>query len=854
MSTTLSERPLPVPARTRADGGGAPARRAVIRWAWRLFRREWRQQLLVLALITAAVLATVLAAAVSVNTPPPASTGFGTATDLATYHAPDPNLAAQLGALRRRFGRVEVIENEVLPVPGSVASYDLRAQSPRGAFSQPMLALVSGQFPAGPGQVALTRGLAADLGLRIGSQFSQGGVTRRVTGIVTNPQDTVDEFALVLPGQLRAPTQVTALFSAPGVSASAIGPNVQGIASARPANVINPETISVAAMTVGMLLVALVAAGGFTVLAQRRLRSLGMLQALGATDRHVRMVVRVNGAVVGAAGALAGAALAVAAWLACRPALEASAHHEIGTFALPWPVVAAAMVLAVAAAYGAAARPARQVTRIPVTASLAGRPLPPQPLHRSAVPGAALLAAALVLFALSAASGSGAQPDMLKLVLGLIALITSVVLLSPFGLTAVAALGRRAPVAVRLALRDLARYRSRSGPALAAISVGVLLAVVVSVLAASRYANVLDYAGPNLAGSQLVVYTPAGRGAPPPGAPAGAPTRKSAGSGPHAGSGPPEASPAAMARAARGIAAALGASDAIQLSSTDATLLRAAPGRNWHGAIYVATPQLLRAFGISAAAIRPDADILTMRPGLATTTKMQLLHGSGTGAPSPGGAGGFACPPSYCLAGPPIQQVTSLPSGTSAPNTVITEHAVRALGLKLTTAGWLIQAPHALTAGQISSAQSAAAAAGLVIETRSSVPSVATIINWATVLCIALALGILAMTVGLIRSEAAADLRTLTATGASPATRRTLTAVTAGALALTGAVLGTVAGYVSVAAWIWKSSFNGGLSALSSVPLANLLIIVVGLPLAAAAAGWLLAGREPPGLGRQPAG
>ena len=31
------------------------ARRAVFQWAWRMFRREWRQQLLVLLLLLAAV-------------------------------------------------------------------------------------------------------------------------------------------------------------------------------------------------------------------------------------------------------------------------------------------------------------------------------------------------------------------------------------------------------------------------------------------------------------------------------------------------------------------------------------------------------------------------------------------------------------------------------------------------------------------------------------------------------------------------------------------------------------------------------------------------------------------------------
>ena len=60
----------------------------MIRWAWRMFRREWRQQLLVLALIVVALAATVVGAAVATDTPPPAGAGFGTAQDMATYPAP----------------------------------------------------------------------------------------------------------------------------------------------------------------------------------------------------------------------------------------------------------------------------------------------------------------------------------------------------------------------------------------------------------------------------------------------------------------------------------------------------------------------------------------------------------------------------------------------------------------------------------------------------------------------------------------------------------------------------------------------------------------------------------------------
>jgi putative ABC transport system permease protein len=78
-----------------------------------------------------------------------------------------------------------------------------------------------------------------------------------------------------------------------------------------------------------------------------------------------------------------------------------------------------------------------------------------------------------------------------------------------------------------------------------------------------------------------------------------------------------------------------------------------------------------------------------------------------------------------------------------------------------------------------------------------------------------------------------------------------LTAATAGALALLGAVLGTAAAYVAALAYSRSNSLDG-LSSLTSVPAANLLIILVGMPLVAAIAGWLLAGREPPAVAHQP--
>ncbi len=868
MSTSVRERPASPGA---ARGGGLAARRAVIRWAWRLLRREWRQQLLILALIIVAVAATFVGAAVATTTPPAATAGFGTAQDAATFTDSGPRLAGQITALQHRFGRVDVIENQTLQVPGTVFTYDLRAQNPQRPFGGPLLSLVSGHYPATPGQVAVTSGLASQLRLRVGGTWRAGGRARQVVGIVANPQNLLDEFALVLPGQVTAPTQTTVLFDAPGVNPSKIGSNVSTPGLVASKNVINPETVSLTAATLGMLLIALVGVGGFTVLAQRRLRSIGMLGAQGATDRHVRLVIRANGVATGVVGAVAGFVVGLLAWLAYRPSVESSSHHVIGVFQLPWLVIIVAMVLAVLAAYFAAARPARAIARVPIVTALSGRPPAPRMTRRWAAPAGIVFAViAFILLGVAGGTVGGQQPgnkssQLGALVLGFLALTVAVVLLSPSLLGLLARLARPAPVAVRLALRDLARYRARSGAALGAISLSLLIAVIICVVAASRLGEVLDYVGPNLASNQLVLNTPKPAQEPGNGPPSGTPNghRPSGTPNGHAPNGKEftRNATAVWTATARGIADELGTSDVITLEQANAGLQRAvASGRNWDGSIYVATPQLLRAFGIAASQVSPAADILTMRPGLSGLSKMQLTYGtlpclySAAGCPpGPGGGGTVPCVKGYCLNNPVIQELSALPSGTSAPNTVITEHAIHRFGLSstITTTGWLIQTAQPLTASQVHNAQQAAAAAGMRVETRNSIPSLTQIIDVATGFGILLALGILAMSVGLVRSETAGDLRTLTAAGASSLARRTITAATAGALALAGAVTGLFCGYLA-AIGFFRTNQLDGLSSLNSIPVTNLLLTGIGMPLVAVIAGWLLAGRQPPAIGRQP--
>ena len=812
------------------------ARQAMVRWAWRLFRREWRQQLLVLSLITVAVAVTTVAVGVAVNTPIKPYVGFGTAHDLATFSGRSPSTSAEIATLRQRYGAIDEIDNRTVTVPGSVSTFDLRAQDPSGPFGRSLVALVSGRFAKDAHEVDVTAGVASDLNLRVGSVWRERGVSRRVVGIVENPQNLLDEFALVVPGQVTSPTTITVLFDAPpGTPPKRLGSNVITTTMVAQGNAFNPETISIALVTVTMMMIALVAIAGFTVIAQRRLRSIGMLGALGATDAHIRLVVRANGLFVGLVGALVGFLAGLLAWLAYRPTLERSAHHVVGVFALPWTVIIVAVVLAVAAAYFASTRPARAMTRISTVAALAGRPAAPRQLRRSAVPGLVLAVVAFFLLGVAGASG-GKGGGGGALALGFVTLIVAVVMVAPFVLTLLDRMARRAPLTIRMSMRDLARYRARSGAALGAISMGVLIAVVVIIASAARFSNVLDYAGPNLSSTQIIIYTP---------------------NGPYGTGGPGNPSQravtghqlAAMADSAQRIAASVGSRSVVTLETTSATLQHAAPGRSYSGPLYVATPQLLAAFHVSASSVRADAQILSMRPGFAGLSNMQIVFGNYFAKGGPG-EGSWPCPSSDCLANPSIQEVAGLPAGTSAPNTVITEYAVKGLGLATTTSGWLVQTGSPLSASQLTNVRGAAAAAGLSIESKSSMPTSATIVDWATLVGVVLALGILAMTIGLIRSETAGDLRILMATGASRWTRRGLTAATAGALALVGAVLGTAAAYLAMVGFSRTSALDG-LSSLAAVPVINLLLILVAMPLFATVIGWLAAWREPVTASRQ---
>ncbi len=825
MTAVLQEPRAGLPVRRPVSRGGS---RPLRRWAWRLFKREWRQQLLILVMLTVAVAATTAGLGVASNVSKPATT---------TVTLPEVNAGteADVAAIQRIAGPGIVEYHGSAPLPGTVSSIDVRSETASVTGVPSQLQLKQGRLPVpvtggGAPEVAMTAAVASELGLHVGDTWTYNRALYRLVGIVANPSDYEDHFALVAPDALSRPSSVGVVLPAAagsrlnnldGQMPDPVGVQVQSESpSVRTAAAVAVLVLA----TLGLLFVGLLASAGFAVMAQRRLRALGMLSAVGATERQVRAVMVTNGGLVGLTGAVAGTILGLAGWSAFRPALENSSAHHIGAWALPWWAVAAAFALAVVASQVAARWPSRAAARIPVVQALSGRPPRPQPRHPPAAVGSVLLLIGLALLAF------GQRGTAIYVVPGTVACVLGVLFLAPLAIGALARLAGRSPVAVRLALRDLARSGSRSGAALAAITLAIIIAATIAISSA-RQIGTQAGSTPNLESDQLMLYV--------------SPDVSQGGV--------PNLSATQMASAQRQmseIAPALHVTDPLVLDRAEDPNGLARPAgsggqppvdmaaglaqvQQYRGGIsimleaslYVATPAVLAHYGLTH--FDPAADVLTSQPG---AEQYQLSYGQpGQGQTHP------------------VFQLVALPKDTSAPNSLITEKAVRDLGLQAVPVAWLLQTAHPLTSAQINAARNLAAAAGLTIETRNGHHSLATLGHEASAAGVLLALAVLAMTVGLIRSETAADLRTLAAAGASPGTRRMLTAVTAAALALLGALMGVAGAYAGQAAW-----FRHDLSSLGHWPAVDLLVILVGLPVAAFAAGWLLAGREPPALGRNP--
>ncbi len=444
------------------------------------------------------------------------------------------------------------------------------------------------------------------------------------------------------------------------------------------------------------------------------------------------------------------------------------------------------------------------------------------------VPGLFVMATGISLIAFAPVG----KPALTSL--GIAATAVGMLLVAPLGLPLVATATSRAPVAVRLAVRDLVRYRARSGGSVAAVSLAVAIAVAVSVsVGATQVAANTAADGGNLPDNELILWL--GSQGPIGPIPALVPAQVAAAQGAVDGIATDLRAESSLALEAAVDPNASGGTqvgdsgsagtptyDAAQLGIPQKITVDGEEGEFFDGnevvPVFVATSQVLAHYGISDDSIADDVDLVTSQESL----------------------DGYQLIPMRAADWVPVVQRAALPTYSSEPTTLMTQRAMDTFKLTAVPTGWLLTFDAPLTGDQRDQARALAAKAGLSVELRPTEADLAPLRLALTAGGIALALAVLAMTVGLIRSETSGDLSTLAATGASSSVRRVITATTAAALGLVGAVFGTVTAYLALIAW-----HRHDLSVLMPVPAMQLFVILLGLPAIAWLVGWLLGGREP---------
>lgn len=259
----------------------------------------------------------------------------------------------------------------------------------------------------------------------------------------------------------------------------------------------NLGNIAAIALVVGLIVleVVLLAGAAFAVGTRRQSRALGLLAATGGTSRQVRSVVLAQGLVLGAVGGALGLGVGVAASYVAVPIL----NDRFDAF-LPSPDLRPVELLAlvgigIITGLLAAVLPARTAARQDVVAALSGRRgvvttkrrYPAIGLLTAAVGVALALSGGALSLASARAEDGGKNAGLYAgmILAGTVLTQLGLIVATPAIIGATARLGRFLPLSPRLALRDAARHRGRSAPAVAAILGAVAGAVTLTLYVAS---------------------------------------------------------------------------------------------------------------------------------------------------------------------------------------------------------------------------------------------------------------------------------------------------------------------------------------------------------------------------------
>jgi putative ABC transport system permease protein len=373
---------------------------------------------------------------------------------------------------------------------------------------------LSGRAPRSADEVALTPEAVSRTGARVGDtvRLADGSRTFRVVGVVEDPSDlkattivlpsgalpgaalSTDRhdlrYLLATPGSLTW-TQVKQLNEHGIVAVSRYvlaHPPSQNDVQLRRQRDDGGTALGVGlAAGVAVLEIVLLAGPAFAVSAHRRRRELALIAAAGGKPAHLRRIVLADGVVLGVLAAAIGVVVGVITAAATRPLIENTNHMRSGSFRLFPAALAALAGLAVLTGTLAALVPAWSAARQDVVTALAGRRGITRSRRRWLVVGVALGVAG------AGVTGAGAwQMSWGMIVAGLVVVEFGLVLCTPAIVGLVARLGRFAPVAPRIALRDTSRNRTAAAPAISAVMAAVVGTLVIAVVGVASSQRAVD--------------------------------------------------------------------------------------------------------------------------------------------------------------------------------------------------------------------------------------------------------------------------------------------------------------------------------------------------------------------------
>ena len=463
-------------------------RLALFRWVLRVVRAERRQHALVIAMVAFGIAIATLLISSTMRFREPETRLFANSEAYGNVSGfgDDPLTYAEL----ETGVRTVLVDNPDIEAqisgPNAGDGLQLSGASPEAPLGAVNFSLLSGRWPE-TGEVAITgRGievLEAALGeaVEIGQTRSVGGADRTIVGIWENPTDLDSRIALVTPADVGVWEDVTLLLPTEfhpasdqiralsregtngGISAYVQDRSLMWTDSSGP-------MFAYLGGTIVAFQVAILASAGFTVLAQRRTRQLGMLSAMGATPQRLGSVMQFTGLVCGVIAGIIGLGAGVLLSIVATPVLQIAVNHRLAAFDLPWAYLLPMIPLAVLTAIAAAWWPARRIRRTSTIDAIAARRPPETKVAPTVVLGFALLAAGGFMLV------NGAPKNSVELVVGgASALVIGALLVIPGLVSVLGALAGRAPLPVRIAWRDINRNRARSSAAVAAAAIALAI-------------------------------------------------------------------------------------------------------------------------------------------------------------------------------------------------------------------------------------------------------------------------------------------------------------------------------------------------------------------------------------------